>query len=98
MSNADLLRLLEPTVRPIAQPTASPRVGNSPFEQQDFDSLLASFEDPEFNPTPDGVSQDDAKPNKVGQQPGPLDALADLGRIENPTLRDLLAQRIHTDA
>lgn len=98
-NNADLLRLLEPTVRPIAQPTASPRVGNSPFEQQDFDSLLSSFQDPDFNPAPEtGVATETQAPPQPGKHAGPLAELADIGRIENSTLRNLLAQRLTTDA
>ena len=41
----DLLRLLEPTARPLAgQPSAAPAATPLPFEQQDFDSLLASVD------------------------------------------------------
>ncbi|MEM1109910.1 MAG: hypothetical protein AAGH99_14595 [Planctomycetota bacterium] len=97
---ADLLRLLEPTVRPVSpvKPTSAPAkgaAGELPFEAQDFDTLLASAR--EGTLTPDAS----AEPQNTGDQPqspGPLDALADFGRIENPGLRELLAQRTNTDA
>ncbi len=108
----DLLRLLEPAVRPVtaASPTPAPG-GETPFEQQDFDRLLADARrtNPETpptsaapatataetapsvaeraNPLPE-ASADAASPPSAD----PLNLLADFSRIENPGLRQLLAE------
>jgi hypothetical protein len=66
-----------------------PVAGREPFENQDFDSLLASLDR-------DLSAEDEADPDAAtdGQPPpGPLAPLADLGRIENPGLRAMLAER-----
>lgn len=96
---ADLLRLLEPAVRPVSP--VKPASGGSgasgvtsgelPFEAQDFDSLLASARDG-FQ-TQDAPAEEQNEVSNPPQPPGPLDALADFGRIENPGLRELLAQQ-----
>lgn len=93
--SADLLRLLEPAVRPVSpvkpmSGAAGVAEGELPFESQDFDSLLASARD--------GVQTQreelEASPHATAAKPpGPLDALADFGRIENSGLRELLAQQ-----
>ncbi|MEM8739838.1 MAG: hypothetical protein AAGG38_15355, partial [Planctomycetota bacterium] len=89
--SADLLRLLEPAVRPVApasavRPAATPP-GQTPFEAQDFDTLLA-----QARTSVDPAETDPAYPNPAAAPaPGPLDALAHVGRIENPGLRALLA-------
>ena len=91
-----LLRLLEPAVRPVAGPTpASAPPGQQPFEQQPFGDLLAAaagspdrlvdhanLADPAADPADLALTRD---------SPGPLGPLADFSRIENPGLRQLLA-------
>jgi len=64
--------------------------GDLPFEAQDFDSLLASAR--EGGPSADSEGSPTTQAD-AAQPPGPLDALADFGRIENPGLRELLAQQ-----
>lgn len=93
---ADLLRLLEPAVRPVSpvKPVSGAsgvKSGELPFESQDFDSLLASARDG-FQ-AQDAPVEDQNEANNQPKPPGPLDALADFGRIENPGLRELLAQQ-----
>ncbi|MEM6853566.1 MAG: hypothetical protein AAF593_04070 [Planctomycetota bacterium] len=92
----DLLRLLEPTVRPVspvkpAAGTAGVKSGELPFEAQDFESLLSSVRETQDSGLPRDEGPNDA--NTQNRPPGPLDALADFGRIENPGLRELLAQQ-----
>ena len=92
---ADLLRLLEPAVRPVSpvKPVAhapGAKSGELPFEAQGFDSLLASAREVRGLTAP---TDDPAAEATQAKSPGPLDALADLGRIENPGLRELLAQQ-----
>ncbi len=95
--SGDLLRLLEPAVRPVspvkpaAGPTGAP-AGELPFEAQDFDSLLASAQQADLSPD----AAEPAAEAAQAKQPGPLDALADFGRIENPGLRELLGKQRET--
>ncbi|MEM7626410.1 MAG: hypothetical protein AAF333_12510 [Planctomycetota bacterium] len=97
--SAALLRLLEPTVRPVTAPgaagkigTADSNIGQAPFERQDFATLLASTQQ-DLNL----AEASETAPESLHQaQPaGPLDLLADVGRIENPGLRELIAR--HAD-
>lgn len=93
--SAALLRLLEPTVRRVSPSgavskigTQAPGAGQAPFEHQDFATLLASSkQETTASQNPDAAPQ---APNAASPA-GPLDLLADVGRIENPGLRDLLA-------
>ena len=106
----NLLKMLEPAVRPVAAPgAAKPAAGRQPFEAQSFDSLLASIDE---GPSVDDPLAADAasfttpasdfadfdldaglETPAAAAGPGPLAPLADLGRIENPGLRAMLAQR-----
>ncbi|MEM9420505.1 MAG: hypothetical protein AAGA25_15855 [Planctomycetota bacterium] len=90
----DLLRLLEPAVRPVSPVKPAPGVagaknGELPFEAQDFDTLLASVREGQpIQPTAE-AAESVASAEKA---PDPLHTLADFGRIENSGLRELLAQ------
>ncbi len=89
-----LLRMLEPVVRPVGATGAARAPGSLPLDQQSFDELLAV------------ASQSDALPGATLHKPidagtavaevprslGLIAALADLGRIENASLRTLIAQ------
>ena len=82
--NADnLLRLLEPAVRPGNAPAAN-RTARPPVEARDFDSLLAEAQ--EGQSPEEAESASDAKsPNRAS----PLDAL---GRIENASVAQLMGR------
>ncbi|MBB6430744.1 hypothetical protein [Algisphaera agarilytica] len=91
----DLLRLLEPTVRPVSpvKPTggvAGVKTGELPFEAQDFDTLLASVR--EGQPV-QAIAETTEPAATAAKAPDPLDTLAAFGRIENPGLRELIAQQ-----
>jgi hypothetical protein len=80
----DLLKLLEPAVRPVLPAAGTTRSqGRAPFEQQDFAELM-NF----MNETPPEEAAAAAPPPKSAD---PLAELADLGRIENAGLRQMLA-------
>ncbi|MEM1446478.1 MAG: hypothetical protein AAGF84_10505 [Planctomycetota bacterium] len=89
----DLLRALNPAVRPVGpgSPTrnASPSV---PFEKQSFDELLHAF-DPQAKPETNPQPSDAGTP--VAENPDATKASAglDFGRIENASLRTIIAQR-----
>ena len=85
---ADLLRLLEPAVRPVSQPPRPTPTAAAPFELQNFEDLLseARFSLDPADPAP-GEAPATERP------PDPLAALADLSRVENPALREMLAMR-----
>lgn len=95
--SAALLRLLEPAVRPVSAPAGVPRVadpaGQAPFERQGFDALLTQARQtlPAAGPETAAVESPDPTALSDTQPPGPLDALADITHIENPTLRAYLA-------
>ncbi|MEE9404647.1 MAG: hypothetical protein V3V20_07125 [Algisphaera sp.] len=100
MSNAsvNLLRLLEPTVRPggLSAGPVKP-VAPVPFERQSFASLMADFSkapgaevDLASGGTPVAEESISAA-DRATLAPQPLAALGGLDRIENPTLRALLA-------
>ncbi len=86
--SARLLQMLEPAVRPVAPVNAPVKAGKQPFEQRGFDDLLAEF----------NAHQEAAAGTPVADVEGitpadpPRSPLADLGRIENASLRNLIAQ------
>lgn len=96
-----LLRLLEPAVRPVGPPEAGRGVGKAPFEALDFQALLQEAD--AGTELAEGFTAMDAEPAEVNAAArstaaGPLDALAAFGRIENTTLRDMLAGRMNPTA
>ena len=92
MSNeVDLLRMLEPAVRPGGLPagTQKPRV---PIEARSFDTLLEEarhMNESDSASQETGVSQAAGNPAKPGQA-GLMGRLAQFGGIENGSLRHLL--------
>ncbi|MEM8495765.1 MAG: hypothetical protein AAF663_10305 [Planctomycetota bacterium] len=92
----DLLRALNPAVRPVGP--ATPTRGSTtpvPFEQQSFDELLTAFgqSQPQEQPTPNAGTPV-AESTDAAEPPATLD----LTRIENASLRTLIAQRHEADA
>jgi hypothetical protein len=80
-SSADLLRMLEPAVRPVSAPgAASARAGAAPLEQRSFESLLAAAA------APGSAGSAAAAPRAT-----PLAPLAGIDHIENGSLRSLVA-------
>ncbi len=89
MGASHLLRMLEPAVRPIAGASATTPTapGKPPIEQQSFEALLEAAK--QADATDNTESTDAAKPTA----PSPLASLAQVDRIENASLRDLLQGR-----
>lgn len=77
--------MLEPAVRPgAAGPASSTQTGTPAFENSTFDQLLAQVGRQDTNAA--------QAADMTQQQAGALDALGGLGRIENATLRSMLAK------
>ncbi len=93
--SARLLQMLEPSVRPVAAPGPVRPPTRVPFEQRGFDDLLAEFgaanntATPQSNPTGTPVAAK-TEQTRTERPPSPL---MDLGRVENASLRLLIAQR-----
>jgi hypothetical protein len=89
MSGVDLLRMLEPAVRPVGPGGSSEASGRVPLEAQDFDALLAEAGRA-------GTVGESAEPH-AGNDPAskpdrdPLSPLAALGSIGNASLRAMIA-------
>jgi hypothetical protein len=88
-SSAELLRMLEPAVRPVSVPgAATARPGSVPIEQRSFESLLADAT---------GSGGDAGAGDESGPAPAaptaPGSPLAGIDRIENSALRDIIAAR-----
>ena len=86
----DLLRMLEPAVRPVGAPVRAPSL---PIESESFESLLArahamNVAGPESAPPPADPGEDEAQAPK---RPGCLDRLGALDHVANGSLRALLA-------
>ncbi len=97
MSNAvDLLRLLEPAVRPGAAGVSRPQGGGSaPLEDQSFDQLLSAYKEQSGTPrgetvTPEAAAEAVDKPTAEADVLAPLSGLT---VVENPSLRALMAAR-----
>jgi len=94
MSNqVDLLRMLEPVVRP-GHVSGSNRPVNTPIEQRDFESLLAEAN----GRKPDGEEESSERVEVAGtrdEPDGPLRELRQVGLIENESLRQLLSAAGH---
>ena len=92
MSNgAELLRMLEPAVRPVAQPTSGVKPQpDASFENKSFEALLrdAAADNPSDAPgVPSAEPADSQQP-----PPTPLGPLSDLSAVSNASLRQLIAQ------
>ena len=81
-SGLDLLRMLEPAVRPIGTP-ARPVQPTAPIEQRPFDQLLAEAQRTQGDPAAD---IDNVEPPSAS----PLAALSGVSHIENGSLRTVL--------
>jgi hypothetical protein len=98
-SSADLLRMLEPAVRPVSVPGAeNARPGSVPLEQRSFESLLSDAAGAKASGTSGasggaGASGGSAGAAQLSPQPAPQHPLAGIDRIENSALRDLIAAR-----
>ena len=105
--NADLLRLLEPTVRPSGAPGAQRGVDSAkpPIEQRSFESLLDEARDLSLEDLTALLSEGDlestpasAETSKPVSEPDQnttadlLKSLSGLDRIENASLRSLVQQ------
>lgn len=100
---AQLLRMLEPAVRPVAGPTTQVAPRQQPFESQSFDDLLHRA-DSLMQQTEQIVgSQGEASSTMplVGERPaatagpaatGPLAELMRIDAVENASLRQLIRQ------
>jgi hypothetical protein len=88
-TSIDLLKMLEPSVRPAGAGGPSKAAGKPPLEAQSFESLLEAAQGlpdgDEADSTAAGVT--DAKPKKCN----PLGSLGGMDRIENESLRQLIA-------
>ena len=98
--SAALLRLLEPAVRPVSTTPVGPSVA-TPFESQSFEQLLMQAQTKQ--PIPPAHAAPVAPPSKPPEteradeptKPTPaatFEALTGVDRIENPTLRQIIAQ------
>ena len=87
-NSLDLLRMLEPAVRPVGTPGVG-RVasGKAPLEAQSFDSLLAAAQ----TAAPDAPAAD-VLPEHAPKSDA-LAPLSGLGAIESASLRELIAGR-----
>jgi hypothetical protein len=84
----DLLRMLEPAVRPgNLQPAA--RGSRLPIEQQSFEALLREADDATRASDEAQAPQDHGHANAT-RRPSPLDGLS---RIENASLQAMLGER-----
>lgn len=89
MSNgAELLRLLEPAVRPVDS-SSSKRCEKPPIESRDFESLLAEAQQTETKPVAEPTSE--AKPMAAIEQ-RLLSQLSSVDQIANPDLLALLTR------
>ncbi|NBC11130.1 MAG: hypothetical protein GVY24_05255 [Planctomycetes bacterium] len=94
--SAQLLRMLEPAVRPVPQRGADkPRATAEPFESRSFESLLGEAQRTNGEGRHVGPGQDASADQAVAEatpKDTALGPLTGLGTIENATLRQLIAQ------
>ncbi len=92
---AQLLKMLEPAVRPVAPPQAPSSTGRQPFEARSFEDLLGELRDgpgSEAGTTP--VAPGEAtRPERVNA----LSALTGPAAIENASLRRLMSAAVGGD-
>ncbi|MEM6551915.1 MAG: hypothetical protein AAF750_07285 [Planctomycetota bacterium] len=89
-----LLRMLEPAVRPVATPPTgtSAKPVNTPFESQSFDQLLQ-----QAGTNPSNTSNTEQAPptTEAAKPTNTFQPLSGIDRIENQSLRDLIANPTH---
>ena len=91
-NGSDLLKMLEPAIRPVQQFDASSvKRSDLPFEQKDFDALLAEAKDIVSVPASDTMvgGQDVAE-----DQQNILSDLTRIDSVENASLRDVFEEFI----
>lgn len=83
-TSLDLLKMLEPAVRPVGPaPTRSGGAGTPPLEARSFGSLL---EEAQSAAEPGSPSEVEGKAEPKGRKCDPLASLGGLDRIENESL------------
>ncbi len=95
--SAALLRMLEPTVRPISTPThGGAKSPQHPVEKRSFDSLLEEAGHDMPNTTSpealSGADESEADGGTSFQASGPSSPLDQLSHVENASLRELIAR------
>ena len=91
-NSGNLLRMLEPAVRPCTTPTTQVTPRQVPFEQQPFEKLL---EDAGYKMDVNGIQDESVNP--TGSPAKPLNLLGPLSQVDsicNASLRQLI--RGHT--
>ncbi len=89
-NEAELLRMLEPAVRPAGLP-ATPKRAQQPFESRDFDWFLDEAH--KLNAAQDGGDPQETAEAKAPQRDGLINQLGGVDRIENSSLRDMMDQK-----
>ncbi|MFA9478653.1 hypothetical protein ACERK3_10130 [Phycisphaerales bacterium AB-hyl4] len=88
VDSSQLLRMLEPTVRPVPTPEGrAASSGNVPIEQRSFESLLAEATSGEAGDIDEAGAATDAPAGGSANLLGPL---SQVGAIENASLRALV--------
>lgn len=88
----DLLRMLEPAVRPVGPgPAGSRPPAGEPFEGRSFEDLL--HEAREQTPEQPASGSDDEPANDTKTPPNPLARLAGLDAVENGSLLQVMQRR-----
>jgi hypothetical protein len=86
----DLLRLLEPAVRPGGLPGAA-KAPTPPMEQRDFEALLAEAQQDQAGAASEAPASDDGgAAHAAAPKAAPLAPLGQIDRIENRSLRALI--------
>ena len=94
MSNSgDLLRMLEPTVRPVSAPIGqSSKSHNTPFESKSFDALLDEARAIEQTAVGSKPMADPTTQAQEVTKVSILSPLSDIDAIANASLRNLIQQ------
>ena len=79
---ADLLRMLEPAVRPVGSGATAARPSQAPFEGKSFETLLQEVQ-----------TAADSDDQAHAPRPHVIDSLAQIGAVENASLRNLIGVR-----
>ena len=90
----DFLRMLEPLVRPGNLPAPSGSKGSEPVESQSFESLLEQAKSGTSTSVSQSVTSTTASDTNTRCDAG-LSALSGIDKVENSTLRELIASRMN---